>query len=74
MKLGEKLEELRERHEQGLITSIEFLKLLFELAREAAQAEKESYRKKKLTEVKQPLRNSSMVLRMTKHLLSLSAS
>ena len=41
VKLGEKLEELRERHEQGLITSIEFLKLLLELAREAAQAERE---------------------------------
>lgn len=41
VKLGEKLEELRDRHEQGLITSIEFLKLLLELAREAAQAEKE---------------------------------
>ncbi|MEC0305735.1 HsdR family type I site-specific deoxyribonuclease [Paenibacillus lautus] len=41
VKLGEKLENLRERHEQGLITSIEFLKLLLELAREAAEAEKE---------------------------------
>lgn len=40
-KLGEKLEELRDRHEQGLITSIEFLKLLLELAKEAAMAEKE---------------------------------
>ena len=40
-KLGEKLEELREKHEQGLITSIEFLKLLLELAKEAARAEKE---------------------------------
>ena len=40
-RLGEKLEELRERHEQGLITSIEFLKLLLELAKEAAKAEKE---------------------------------
>lgn len=40
-KLGEKLEELRDRHEQGLITSIEFLKLLLELAKEAARAEKE---------------------------------
>lgn len=39
--LGEKLEALREKHEQGLITSIEFLKLLLELAKEAAQAEKE---------------------------------
>lgn len=41
VKLGEKLEELRDRHEQGLLTSIEFLKLLLELAKEAAQAEKE---------------------------------
>ena len=32
--LGEKLEALREKHEQGLITSIEFLKLLLELAKE----------------------------------------
>jgi type I restriction enzyme R subunit len=41
VKLGERLEELREKHEQGLITSIEFLKMLLELAKEAAQAEKE---------------------------------
>lgn len=41
IKLGDKLEKLREQHEQGLINSIEFLKLLLELAREAAQAEKE---------------------------------
>lgn len=41
IQLGEKLETLREKHEQGLITSIEFLKLLLELAKEAAQAEKE---------------------------------
>ena len=39
--LGEKQEALREKHEPGLITSIEFLKLLLELAKEAAQAEKE---------------------------------
>ena len=41
IQLGEKLENLREKHEKGLVTSIEFLKLLLELAREAAQAEKE---------------------------------
>ena len=41
VRLGEKLETLREKHEQGLITSIEFLKFLLELAKEAAQAEKE---------------------------------
>jgi type I restriction enzyme R subunit len=39
--LGQRLEELRERHEQGLVTSIEFLKMLLQLAKEAAQAEKE---------------------------------
>lgn len=41
VKLGEKLEALRLKHEQGLITSIEFLKSLLELAKEAAAAEKE---------------------------------
>ena len=41
IKLGERLEELREKHEQGLITSIEFLKHLLEMAKQAAQAEKE---------------------------------
>jgi len=41
IKLGERLEELREKHEQGLITSINFLKTILELAKEAAQAEKE---------------------------------
>lgn len=41
IKLGERLEELREKHEQGLITSIEFLKHLLEMAKKAAQAEKE---------------------------------
>ncbi|KJS13221.1 MAG: DEAD/DEAH box helicase [Peptococcaceae bacterium BRH_c8a] len=40
--LGERLEELREKHEQGLITSIEFLKRLLELAKDAAEAEKET--------------------------------
>lgn len=39
--LGEKLEKLREQHEQGLLGSIEFLKMLLTLAREAAKAEKE---------------------------------
>ena len=33
------LERLREQHEQGLINSVEFLKHLLELAKEAAQAE-----------------------------------
>jgi type I restriction enzyme R subunit len=41
IKLGERLEELREKHEQGLITSVEFLKYLLILAREVAGVEKE---------------------------------
>jgi type I restriction enzyme R subunit len=41
IKLGERLEELREKHEQGLITSIEFLKHLLIIAREVAEAERE---------------------------------
>ena len=41
IKLGERLENLREKHEQGLISSIEFLKLLLELAKEVVEAEKE---------------------------------
>ena len=42
VKLGERLEDLREKHEQGLITSIEFLKRLLELAKDVAEAEKET--------------------------------
>ncbi|KAF6616171.1 HsdR family type I site-specific deoxyribonuclease [Paenibacillus polymyxa] len=65
VKLGEKLENIREKHEQGLITSIEFLKLLLELAREAAEAEQEvvpeeevDKGKAALTELFDGLRNS----------------
>ncbi|MDC7997025.1 type I restriction endonuclease subunit R [Gilvibacter sediminis] len=41
VKLSERLEELRNRAEQGLITSIEFVKELCKLAKETVQAEKE---------------------------------
>ena len=41
IKLGERLEELREKHAQGVITSIEVLKSLLQLARDAVEAEKE---------------------------------
>ena len=41
IKLGERLEELREKHEQGLITSIEFLKHLLILAKDVAEAERD---------------------------------
>lgn len=40
IKLGDKLEQLREKHAQGLIDSTEFLKRLLVLAKEVAEAEK----------------------------------
>lgn len=40
-KLSERLEELRDKAERGLITSIEFVKELCKLAKETLQAEKE---------------------------------
>ena len=42
IELGRKLEELREKHEQGLIKSIEFLKTLLEYAKEAVDLEKQT--------------------------------
>jgi type I restriction enzyme R subunit len=42
IQLGQRLEELKDRLEQGLLTSVEYLKLLLEIAREVVQAEKES--------------------------------
>ena len=38
--LGERLEELRQKHEQGLLVSVEFLKSLLELARDVVEAER----------------------------------
>ncbi len=40
--LSERLEELKNRQEQGLITSVEFLKQLLQLAKDLLQAEKET--------------------------------
>ena len=66
IKLGERLEELREKHEQGLITSIEFLKRLLELAHDAVQAEREvipvskiEKRKAALTELFNSVKNAN---------------
>lgn len=66
MRLGDKLEMLREKHEQGLINSIEFLKMLLELAKEAEQAEKETVPEEEidkgkaaLTELFNGVKNSS---------------
>lgn len=38
--LGERLEELKDRHERGLLTSVEFLKELLNLARDVVTAER----------------------------------
>ncbi len=40
-KLSKRLEELKERHEQGLVHSVEFLKALLTLAKDVLSAEKE---------------------------------
>ena len=39
--LGERLEKIREKHEQGLLNSLEFLKGILELAKETLEAEKQ---------------------------------
>jgi len=38
--LGERLEKIKERHEQGFLTSLDFLKSILELAKEVVEAEK----------------------------------
>jgi type I restriction enzyme, R subunit len=38
--LGERLEKIKERHEQGFLTSLEFLKAILEVAKEVVEAEK----------------------------------
>ena len=40
--LGERLEKLKERHEQGLLHSLDFLKELLTLAKDVVQAEREA--------------------------------
>lgn len=40
IKLAQRLEDLKEKHEQGLISSVEFLKLLLQLAKDTVEAEK----------------------------------
>jgi hypothetical protein len=42
VELGERLERIKERHEQGLLTSLEFLEQMLELAKEVVEAEKET--------------------------------
>ena len=40
--LAERLEDLKNKHEQGLLVSIDFLKALLELAKQVVQAESET--------------------------------
>ena len=62
--LGERLEELRRKHEQGLLVSIGFLKSLLDLARDVVEAERtiepataEEHGKAALTELFEEARN-----------------
>lgn len=62
--LGERLEDLKERHEKGLLTSVEFLKELLKLARDVVTAERaqpplerESQGKAALTELFEEVKN-----------------
>lgn len=62
--LGQRLEELKEKHEQGLLSSVEFLKALLDLARDVVAADqaaepmvKESLGKAALTELFEEARN-----------------
>lgn len=63
--LGERLEDLKERHEKGLLTSVEFLKELLKLARDVVNAERtqppverEEQGKAALTELFEETKNS----------------
>lgn len=40
--LGERLEKIREKHEQGLLNSLEFLKAILDVAKDTVEAEKQS--------------------------------
>ena len=40
--LGDRLEKIRERHEQGILTSLQFLKEMLDVAKEVLEAERES--------------------------------
>ena len=53
--LGERLEKIRERHEQGFLTSLEFLKQILDLAKEVVKAEKEVDQKEERDRAKEAL-------------------
>ena len=64
--LGERLEKIKERHEHGFLTSLEFLKQILEIARDVVEAEKEidpeeerDRAKEALTELFQEVKNTN---------------
>jgi type I restriction enzyme R subunit len=64
--LGERLEKIKERHEQGFLTSLEFLKAILEVAKEVVEAERENdpeeernRAKEALTELFSEVKNSN---------------
>jgi type I restriction enzyme R subunit len=65
-KLSERLEELRDRAEQGLINSIEFIKQLCEIAKDTLQAEKQTYNSDKQKTAKAALTELFLELKTDK--------
>ena len=65
--LGERLEKIKERHEQGFLTSLEFLKQILEIAKEVVEAreketdpeEERNRAKEALTELFQEAKNTN---------------
>ena len=64
--LGERLEKIKERHEQGFLTSLEFLKQILEIAKEVVEAEKDTdpaeerdHAREALTELFQEAKNTN---------------
>ena len=55
MALGERLERIKEKHEQGLLTSLEFLKQMLELAKEVVETEKQTDTKEERDRAKEAL-------------------
>ena len=76
IELGRRLEALKERHEQGLLVNLAFIKQLLEIAREVVEAEKEvettedqDQGKAALTELFNEVRNTNtsvMVVRIVR--------
>lgn len=53
--LGERLEKIKERHEKGFLTGLEFLRQILEIAKEVVEAEKEDDSEKERDRAKEAL-------------------